>query len=78
MKVSKWWYGAAGLAVLVAFFVGFFFGFSNGFHMCVDIGIQFLEDRGIPVDVDRNLVERGLLQFKNNIGRLTDSPLVVG
>lgn len=50
------------------YITGYSYGFGSGVSWSVDVGLKFLQTKGIDIDVDKNMLKNGIMQYKNNIG----------
>lgn len=51
-----------------SFCVGFYYGAETTLNYGVDIILKLMEKEKISIDVDKEMLRQGILQFKNHIG----------
>jgi hypothetical protein len=56
------------LLIIGSFFTGYFYGVYNALDYVVDVGFALLKHNKIEIDIDREMIKLGVLQYKNNIG----------
>ena len=61
------------LILMIGFFGGFVLGTTQGIKTCVDIGLRFLKNQGIKIEVDSKELTQAIERYSNNIK--SDYPL---
>ena len=53
---------------LISFGIGAYYGANKVIGEAVDIALRLVELKKINIDIDENMIKRGIMQYYNNIG----------
>ena len=55
------------IGVLLGFIVGYGIGYTTGLNWCVNKGLEFIELKGIDIEINEALLKEGIIRYKNKI-----------
>ena len=57
------------ILVVISGAVGYTAGFTSGVNWSVNIGLHFLDLKGVQLEINEAELKQGIFQYKNNIGQ---------